>query len=101
MISQSLWIVLVLRALACAASSDDVCSSEGENSCSVWTKSSVLELLTGEHQEREVVSGSEDIYVSIKTTQKYHTTRLPPVLFTWLQTINPQQVPTCTSKIEY
>lgn len=81
--------VLVLSSphtLVCVAGHDSVCSSEaslftdcdkdcknqsggGESSCSILTKSKVLELLIGEHQERVVVSGSEDIFVSIKTTQ--------------------------------
>lgn len=104
------------QALVFVASHDNVCSSEaglftdsgedcknqsiitggGESSCSICTKSKVLELLIGERQERVVVSGSEGIFVSIKTTQKYHATRLPPILLTWLQTINPQQVCMCT-----
>ena len=34
----------------------------------------------------------EDIYVSIKTTSKNHVSRMLPVLLTWLQTLQPQQV---------
>ena len=34
----------------------------------------------------------EDIYVTIKTTQKNHVTRIYPLLLTWLQTIQPDQV---------
>ena len=62
-------------------------------SCSApTTESTALSLLVGGHQEGVVVNGSEDIFVSIKTTQKYHDTRLPPILLTWLQTIHPWQV---------
>ena len=34
----------------------------------------------------------EDIYITIRTTQKNHNTRLPPILLTWLQTVQPDQV---------
>ena len=33
-----------------------------------------------------------DIYITIKTTQKNHNTRLRPILLTWLQTVQPDQV---------
>ena len=42
--------------------------------------------------ERVNIDGSEGIFVSIKTTEKYHGTRLPPLVLTWLQTLQPQQV---------
>ena len=34
----------------------------------------------------------EDIYITIKTTQKNHNARLLPILLTWLQTVQPDQV---------
>lgn len=34
----------------------------------------------------------DDIYITIKTTQKNHNTRLSPILLTWLQTVKPDQV---------
>lgn len=65
-----------------------------EGSCSIHrggeTKS--MALLMGGHAQMVMASDSEDIFVSIKTTQKYHGTRLPPLLMTWLQTIRPEQV---------
>ena len=33
-----------------------------------------------------------DIYFSIKSTEKYHESRLHPLLLTWFQTIPPQNV---------
>ena len=40
-----------------------------------------------------VVSGSDpEILVSVKTTRKYHAYRLSLQLFTWMKTINPDQV---------
>ena len=35
---------------------------------------------------------AKDIFISIKTTSKYHSTRLPSILFTWLQNVSPSQV---------
>ena len=34
----------------------------------------------------------DDIYITIKTTQKNHNTRLRPIVLTWLQTVQPDQV---------
>ena len=34
----------------------------------------------------------DDIYITIKTTQKNHKTRMLPILLTWLQTVQPEQV---------
>lgn len=42
--------------------------------------------------QRNVVDSSEGLYVSIKTTLKYHSIRLPHILFTWLQNVFPSQV---------
>ena len=33
-----------------------------------------------------------DIYITIKTTHKNHQTRMLPILLTWLQTVQPEQV---------
>lgn len=42
--------------------------------------------------QRNVIDSSEGLYVSIKTTLKYHSIRLPHILFTWLQNVFPSQV---------
>lgn len=34
----------------------------------------------------------KDIFISIKTTQRYHSTRLPVILQTWLTTVTPENV---------
>lgn len=34
----------------------------------------------------------DDVYITIKTTQTNHDTRLSPLLLTWLQTVQPEQV---------
>lgn len=39
-----------------------------------------------------VIKWSDRIFISVKTTSKYHSTRLPPILFTWLQNVLPDQV---------
>lgn len=40
----------------------------------------------------DVISQSEGIYFSIKTTQKYHSTRLSILILTWMQTVLSAQV---------
>lgn len=37
-------------------------------------------------------ASSAEIYVSIRTTLKYHSTRLPPILLTWIRKFSPSQV---------
>ena len=66
--------------------------SKGENLAQETRMTRSMELLAGDHAERVTVDGSEGIFVSIKTTQKYHGTRLPPLVLTWLQTLRPEQV---------
>ena len=56
--------------------------------CSVTS----MTLVEGGYAERVVVNSSEDIFVSIKTTHKYHEIRLPPLVLTWLQAVSPEQV---------
>ena len=34
----------------------------------------------------------DDIYITVKTTQKNHNTRMLPIVLTWLQTVQPEQV---------
>ena len=51
-----------------------------------------MSLLVASHAERLTVNRSKGILVSIKTTEKYHRTRLPPLVLTWLQTLQPEQV---------
>lgn len=51
-----------------------------------------MSLLAENHAERVKIDGGEGIFVSIKTTEKYHGTRLPQLVLTWLQTLQPEQV---------
>ena len=46
----------------------------------------------GRRPERCVLTGEDDIYVSIKTTSINYETRLPIILLTWLQSVRPEQV---------
>ena len=46
----------------------------------------------GKQPERCTTSGADDIYISIKTTQRYHKTRVLMLILTWLQTVKPEQV---------
>ena len=34
----------------------------------------------------------KSIYLSVKTSKKFHEKRLAPLLVTWMQTLNPNQV---------
>ncbi len=43
-------------------------------------------------KENVITPESEGVYVSIKTTTKYHKTRLPSIILTWLQNLSPSQV---------
>lgn len=36
------------------------------------------------------------IYISVKTSTKFHNDRLAPLLVTWMQPLNPDQVSVCT-----
>ena len=45
-----------------------------------------------ESMKRPIISSSEGIYFSIRSTVKYHSTRLPSIILTWLQNIHPSQV---------
>ena len=84
-------LIFIVLSLTRTANQEEACISDSHGgSCSVLTDS--MAILTGGHAQNVVVNGSEDIFVSIKTTQKYHSTRLPPLLLTWLQTIHPHQV---------
>jgi hypothetical protein len=57
-----------------------------------WRMTKSISLLAANHAERVKIDGGEGIFVSIKTTGKYHETRLPPLVLTWLQTLQPEQV---------
>ena len=46
----------------------------------------------GKQPERCATPEADDIYISIKTTQNYHKTRVPILILTWLQTVRPEQV---------
>ena len=57
----------------------DACTSEDVN-------------ISGRRPQQVIARGSEGIYVSVKTTEKYHRSRLQLLLLTWLQTLTPHQV---------
>ena len=90
---------LLLLSLARTANLEESCSRDessfadcdkGAELTQAMTKS--MSLLAEGGAERVAIDGSEDMFVSIKTTEKYHGTRLPPVVLTWLQTLQPKQV---------
>lgn len=105
-----MYMQLVILFLAHAASLDEICSRRGPSSagCTRGDKLAIatkgmtksMELLVASHAEKAKVNGSEDIFVSIKTTKKYHGTRLPPLVLTWLQTLQPEQVSMVILKLE-
>ena len=71
-----------------------------EGSCSLVSSLKVL----GKSLDRCATSRAvklaqeEDIYVSVKTTSRNHVSRMLPILLTWFQTLQPEQVrSTCTS----
>ena len=87
----------LLLSLVHTSSLEDTCSEDEHSSCDKGAQTTKgmtrsMSLLAAGHAERITVDGSEGIFVSIKTTEKYHRTRLPPVVVTWLQTLQPEQV---------
>jgi hypothetical protein len=40
----------------------------------------------------KITPSSSGLYISVKTTSKYHSTRLPPIFLTWFQNVLPEQV---------
>ena len=38
---------------------------------------------------------ADKIYITVKTSTKYHKKRLAPLLVTWMQTVKPHQVCVC------
>lgn len=92
-------LALLLLSLACTSNLEETCS-RNESDCDKGVElaeankgmTKLMSLLAAGDAERIAVDGSEDIFVSIKTTEKYHGTRLPPLVFTWLQTLQPEQV---------
>ena len=86
--------VAILQILPCSNDLEPSCSNEeacnGKEKSWIGRESDLLHLISNRTQ-RNVAQSSEDLFISLETTLKYHDTRLPPILFTWLQTINPSQ----------
>ena len=69
------------------------CDKEDELAGTSKGRSTIsMSLLAANHAKRVKIDDGEGIFVSIKTTEKYHRTRLPPLVLTWLQTLQPEQV---------
>ena len=45
-----------------------------------------------ESMKRPIINSSEGIYFSVRSTVKFHSTRLPSIILTWLKNIHPSQV---------
>jgi hypothetical protein len=43
----------------------------------------------------KITPSSSGLYISVRTTSKYHSTRLPPIFLTWFQNVLPGQVCEC------
>lgn len=93
--------VAVLLACLCRAALSTSCSDDGE--CQGEDHSPLSqaldpsERLIHEISDRTrtpqwIADSSEGIYVSVRTTPKYHRSRLPTILLSWMQTVSPAQV---------
>ena len=67
------------------------CSVDGCNESSTYSRTVLGRMphLLNIEMQNEIIN---DIYFSIKSTEKYHESRLHPLLLTWFQTIPPQNV---------
>ena len=64
----------------------------GDNSSGI-IRSSVINVACPECRERVLLSECDgDIFMTVKTTLKFHNFRLSLLLFTWMQTVDPDQV---------
>ena len=79
-----------------------VCFSEDPSLCSRTRLASTMQfsgaatvagerLLLGRRPHRLPVADTSGIHLSLKTAVKYHEERLPLVMLTWLQTVEPDQ----------
>lgn len=50
---------------------------------------------TAEVQSQTSELSLDDVYITVKTTENNHKTRMLPILLTWLQTVEPNQVAKC------
>ena len=62
------------------------CSQGIEN----WTESQLLHWISTRVQ-RNITQSSDGLFISVKTISKYHDARLPPIMLTWFQNVNPSQ----------
>lgn len=76
-------------------SSDD--ESPSDHSCKteeiIPSGVSLIQRLHGKYPEKLTVPRSTNVHISVKSTSAYHKPRLSLLLLTWLQTIEPEQVP--------
>ena len=47
---------------------------------------------TTDYAAKETRKNLNNVYVSVKSTEKYHLSRLPILLLTWLKTVSPKNV---------
>lgn len=96
----SLVLVAALLASFCSTaspscSSDETCDADSDDNSLIALldpPEKLQQRILSSQIRRNVIGSSEGIFVSIKTTVKYHNTRLPPILLTWLQNVFPSQV---------
>ena len=73
----------------------------GDNSSGI-IRSSVINVACPECRERVLLSECDrDIFMTVKTTLKFHNFRLSLLLFTWMQTVDPDQVMSFCSDYNY
>ena len=71
------------------------CVPVGGHSSTVRVLGRQLEKCRPEWRSEKILTSNfspDDIYITVKTTQKNHKTRMLPILLTWLQTVQPEQV---------
>jgi len=93
-----LWVHLCLGlqqpsdSLSCTAGSEYRTEHCNSTSTFLFDSSEVFNHRIAGQVHKNVIVSDEEIFISIKTAEKYHSSRLPPILLTWLQNVLPSQV---------
>ena len=85
-----------------AQKQNEQCVPVGGHSSTVRVLGRQLEKCRPEWRSEKTLTSNfspDDIYITVKTTQKNHKTRILPILLTWLQTVEPEQVISCIQLI--
>lgn len=94
MCSSNMWVFYVavfLPSLCFSSCSDGGPPCKGGGTSWLGPEEGLLYKISNKCQQ-DVIQPSDGVFFTIKTTFKYHSTRLPPILYTWLQTVSPSQV---------